>query len=151
MPISTISNSARIITLGSNVLKTSNANEVNAAIQQAIDNFKTPDGVSVRMGGGQEDQQEAATFLGTALLISFGLILIILVAQFNSVGKTFIILTEIFFSIIGVFLGVAIFKMTISIVMTGVGIIALAGVVVRNGTLLVEFTGYVDRAGGKLA
>jgi len=140
----------RIITLGSNVLKTSNVNEVNAAIQQAIDNFKTPDGVSVRMGGGQEDQQEAATFLGTALLISFGLILIILVAQFNSVGKTFIILTEIFFSIIGVFLGVAIFKMTISIVMTGVGIIALAGVVVRNGILLVEFTDMLIEQGGSL-
>ncbi|MGZ3765687.1 MAG: efflux RND transporter permease subunit [Mucilaginibacter sp.] len=140
----------RIITLGSNVLKTSNANEVNASILQAINTFKTPDGVSIRMGGGQEDQQEAATFLGTALLISFGLILIILVAQFNSIGKTFIILTEIFFSIIGVFLGLAIFKMTISIVMTGVGIIALAGVVVRNGILLVEFTDMLIEQGASL-
>jgi multidrug efflux pump subunit AcrB len=92
------------------------------------------------MGGEQEDQQEAASFLGTALMVAFGLILIILMIQFNSIGKTFIILTEIFFSIIGVLLGVSIFKMTISIVMTGVGIIALAGVVVRNGILLVEFS-----------
>lgn len=140
----------RIITLGSNVLKTSNVNEVNAAIQSAINTFRTPDGVSIRMGGGQEDQAEAATFLGTALAISFGLILIILVAQFNSVGKTFIILSEIFFSIIGVFLGVAIFKMTISIVMTGIGIIALAGVVVRNGILLVEFTDMLIEQGASL-
>jgi multidrug efflux pump len=140
----------RVITLGSNVLKTSNANEVNASIQQAINSFKTPEGITIRMGGGQEDQQEAATFLGTALLISFGLILIILVAQFNSIGKTFIILTEIFFSIIGVFLGVAIFKMTISIVMTGIGIIALAGVVVRNGILLVEFTDMLIEQGASL-
>ena len=63
-------------------------------IAQAIKNFKAPDGVSIRMGGGQEDQAEAATFLGTALMISFGLILIILMAQFNSIGKTFIILTR---------------------------------------------------------
>ncbi|HZX59682.1 MAG TPA: efflux RND transporter permease subunit, partial [Mucilaginibacter sp.] len=140
----------RIISLGSNVLKTSNVNDVNASIQQAINSFRTPEGVSIRMGGGQEDQAEAATFLGTALLISFGLILIILVAQFNSVGKTFIILTEIFFSIIGVFLGVAIFKMTISIVMTGIGIIALAGVVVRNGILLVEFTDMLIQQGASL-
>jgi len=140
----------RIITLGSNVLKTSNVNDVNASIQQAINSFRAPDGVSIRMGGGQEDQAEAATFLGTALAISFGLILIILVAQFNSVGKTFIILTEIFFSIIGVFLGVAIFKMTISIVMTGIGIIALAGVVVRNGILLVEFTDMLIQQGASL-
>ncbi len=140
----------RIITLGSNVLKTSNANEVNAAIQRAINTYKAPEGVSIRLGGGQEDQAEAATFLGTALLISFGLILIILVAQFNSIGKTLIILSEIFFSIIGVFLGVAIFKMTISIVMTGVGIIALAGVVVRNGILLVEFTDMLISEGASL-
>jgi len=140
----------RVITLNSNVIKPNNANDVNAAILQAIGNFKAPEDVSIRMGGGQEDQQEAATFLGTALLISFGIILLILVAQFNSVGKTFIILTEIFFSIIGVFLGVAIFKMTISIVMTGIGIVALAGVVVRNGILLVEFTDMLIEQGASL-
>lgn len=142
--------SRRVITLGSNVLKSANANEVNVAIGQAIKNFRVPDGVSIRMGGGQEDQVEAATFLGTALAISFGLILIILMTQFNSIGKTFIILTEIFFSIIGVFLGVAIFKMTISIVMTGIGIVALAGVVVRNGILLVEFTDMLIEQGASL-
>ncbi|MFI5163105.1 MAG: efflux RND transporter permease subunit [Sphingobacteriales bacterium] len=140
----------RVITLNSNVIKPYNANDVNASILQAIANFKAPENVSIHMGGGQEDQQEAATFLGTALLVSFGMILIILVAQFNSVGKTFIILSEIFFSIIGVFLGIAIFKMTISIVMTGVGIIALAGVVVRNGILLVEFTDMLIEQGASL-
>jgi len=142
--------SRRVITLGSNVLKSANANEVNIAIGQAIKNFRVPDGVSIHMGGGQEDQVEAATFLGTALMISFGIILIILMTQFNSIGKTFIILTEIFFSIIGVFLGVAIFKMTISIVMTGIGIVALAGVVVRNGILLVEFTDMLIEQGASL-
>jgi len=132
--------SRRVVTLGSNVLKAYNANDVNVAIKQALKSFRLPDNVSINMGGGQEDQAEAATFLGTALLVSFGLILIILMTLFNSVGKTAIILSEIFFSIIGVFLGVGIFKMTISIVMTGIGIIALAGVVVRNGILLVEFS-----------
>lgn len=132
--------SRRVITLGSNVLKAYNANDVNAAIAQAIKNFHTPDNVSIRMGGGQEDQAEAATFLGTALMVAFGLILIILMALFNSIGKTLIILSEILFSIIGVFLGISIFDMTISVVMTGIGIIALSGVVVRNGILLVEFS-----------
>ena len=82
------------------------------------------------------------------MLFSLGLILLILVTQFNSIGKPFIILTEIFFSIIGVLLGTALFKMDMSIVMTGVGIIALAGIVVRNGILLVEFA-EMERADGK--
>ncbi|MBE9583605.1 efflux RND transporter permease subunit [Mucilaginibacter sp. JRF] len=130
----------RVITLGSNVIKGFNANEVNQQILQSISNYKLPEGVVVRQTGGQEDQIEAATFLMTALGISFMLILVILMMQFNSIGKTFIIISEILFSIIGVFLGISIFGMTVTIVMTGVGIIALAGVVVRNGILLVEFT-----------
>ncbi|MDF2434402.1 MAG: multidrug efflux pump [Mucilaginibacter sp.] len=141
----------RVLSLLSNVIKPAfNPNEVNASIAQAIKNFKAPLGVSIRMGGGQEDQAEAATFLGTALLISFGMILIILMIQFNSIGKTLIILSEIFFSIIGVFLGLSLFHMAISIVMTGIGIIALAGVVVRNGILLVEFTDMLIEQGASL-
>ena len=140
----------RVITLNSNAIKPYTPTEINANIQKVINQFHLPDGVSVKMGGGQEDQTEAATFLGTALIVSFGLILLILMAQFNSVGKTLIILSEIFFSIIGVFLGLSTFGMTISIVMTGVGIIALAGVVVRNGILLVEFTDMLLAQGANL-
>ncbi|MEZ2337990.1 efflux RND transporter permease subunit [Mucilaginibacter sp. RCC_168] len=140
----------RVLTLGSNVIKPFNPNEVNANILQAINNFKKPDNVSIRQGGGQEDQAEAMNFLLGALATSFGLILIILMIQFNSIGKTFIIISEIFLSIIGVFLGVSIFGMTMSIVMTGIGIIALAGVVVRNGILLVEFTDMLIEQGANL-
>jgi multidrug efflux pump len=140
----------RVITLGSNVIKPYNGAEINASIAQALKRFRLPTNMTVRMGGAQDDQIETATFLGRALMISFGLILIILMALFNSVGKTLIILSEIFFSIIGVFLGLSIFHMTFSIVMSGVGIIALAGVVVRNGILLVEFTDMLIEQGVNL-
>lgn len=129
----------RIIILSSNVLGAYNPNEVVGNIQREIDQFNAPSGVSIKMAGEQEEQMETITFLGTALMVSFGLILLILVTQFNSIGKPIIILSEIFFSIIGVLLGITIFKMTMSTVMMGVGIIALAGIVVRNGILLVEF------------
>ncbi|PLW89168.1 efflux RND transporter permease subunit [Mucilaginibacter sp.] len=140
----------RVLTLGSNVIKPYNPNDVNANIKRAIANFKKADDIQIRQGGGQEDQAEAVSFLGGALATSFGLILIILMIQFNSIGKTFIIISEIFFSIIGVLLGTAIFGMTMAIVMTGVGIIALAGVVVRNGILLVEFTDMLIEQGASL-
>jgi multidrug efflux pump subunit AcrB len=130
----------RIIILSSNVLSDYNPNEVVAAIESEIAQFKAPSGVEVKMAGEQEEQQETMLFLGTALMISLGLILIILVTQFNSITKPLIILSEIVLSIIGVLLGVTIFRMEMSIVMSGVGIVALAGIVVRNGILLVEFT-----------
>src|SRR6185503_17831853 len=129
--------SRRVISLVSNVIQPAfNPNEVVASISQAINNFKAPDGVSIRMGGGQEDQAEAATFLGTALLISFGLILIILMMQFNSIGKTLIILTEIFFSIIGVFLGLSLFNMTFCIVMTGILLVEFTDMLIEQGQSL---------------
>jgi multidrug efflux pump len=140
-------NQKRIITLSSNVLNGFNPNEVVGNIQNEIKNFRTEEGITVRMGGEQEEQKETGSFLFGALMVSFGLILLILVTQFNSVGKPIIIFTEIFFSIIGVLLGVSTFKMDMSIVMTGVGIIALAGIVVRNGILLVEFTDLMREQG----
>jgi multidrug efflux pump len=130
----------RIIILSSNVLASANPNEVVAKIQSEIDEFNVPTGVEVKMAGEQEEQLETAAFLGRAMLIALGLILIILVAQFNSITKPMIILSEILFSIIGVILGITIFGMEMSVVMSGIGIVALAGIVVRNGILLVEFT-----------
>lgn len=129
----------RVITLSSSASAGFNENEVVAKVQKVMKNFRPQGNVEIAFTGQQEEQKETGAFLGKALMISLGLILLILVTQFNSIGKPFIILTEIFFSIIGVLLGTAIFKMDMSIVMTGVGIIALAGVVVRNGILLVEF------------
>ncbi|HEX5169945.1 MAG TPA: efflux RND transporter permease subunit [Cyclobacteriaceae bacterium] len=130
----------RVITLSSNVLSDYNANAVVAEIQKNLQSFSTPDGVTIKMTGEQEDQKETSDFLGVAFIAAFALIFMILVTQFNSTSKPIIILAEIVFSIIGVLIGFSLFKMEMSIVMCGVGIMALAGIVVRNGILLVEFT-----------
>lgn len=129
----------RIIILSSNIEGDANPNEVVGKIQAEINEFKKSDGVQIVMAGEQEEQKETGVFLITALMIAFFLMLLILVIQFNSVGKPLIILVEVLFSIIGVLLGISLFKMEMSIVMMGVGILALAGIVVRNGILLVEF------------
>ncbi|OYU97224.1 MAG: copper transporter [Bacteroidetes bacterium B1(2017)] len=133
-------NQKRMVTISSNVLSGFNANEIVAKIQKAVKRYPLPPDVNVTLTGEQEKQKETGAFLGKAMLISFGLIFLILVTQFNSISKPLIIFVEIFFSIIGVLLGLFIFNMSISVVMTGVGVIALAGIVVRNGILLVEFT-----------
>jgi multidrug efflux pump subunit AcrB len=132
-------NNKRVITLASDVKEGFNPNEVVAAVKLAAGAFKSSDDVLISFTGQEEEQKETGDFLGTAMMISIGLILLVLVMQFNSFGKPLIILTEIIFSVFGVLLGVAITGMDMSIVMTGVGVVALAGIVVRNGILLVEF------------
>jgi len=143
-------NQKRVITLYSNILTGFSPNKVVADVQSAAGSYVLPEGVAIDMTGEQEEQQQTMSFLGSALLISLGLIFLILVTQFNSVSKPLIILTEIIFSLIGVLLGYAIFDMEISIIMTGVGIVALAGIVVRNGILLVEFTDLLREQGMEL-
>jgi multidrug efflux pump subunit AcrB len=143
-------NQKRIVTLSSNVLTGFNPNKVVADVQEAIKGYNKPEGVEVRFGGEQDDQKESMGFLGGALLASIGLIMLILVIQFNSISKMLIILSEIIFSIIGVLLGFVFFRMDISIIMTGIGIIALAGIVVRNGILMVEFTDILLKQGMEL-
>lgn len=132
-------NQKRIITLSSNVLSGFEENDVVAAVQREINDFKAPPSMTIRMGGQQEEQAETGAFLGSAMLIAMGLIFLILILQFNSLSRTVIIMSEVLFSITGVMLGYAAFANTFSMVMSGIGIVALVGIVVRNGILLVEF------------
>ncbi|MCD6018266.1 MAG: efflux transporter permease subunit [Bacteroidetes bacterium] len=129
----------RVITLSSDVLEGFNPNNVVAQLEDAAKGYRPTGAVEVKFTGQQEEQAETGAFLGSAMMTSIGIILLVLVIQFNSIGKPIIILSEIVLSVIGVLLGTAIFKMDMSIVMTGIGIVALAGIVVRNGILLVEF------------
>ncbi|MEJ5993280.1 efflux RND transporter permease subunit [Pedobacter sp. Du54] len=130
----------RIIILSSNVLGEFNPNQVVQNVTQEVAQFKAPAGVEIKMAGDQEEQAETMGFLGTAFLTAIGLILIILVTQFNSISKPIIILVEVLFSLIGVLGGCILFNMPFSVMMSMLGIVALVGIVVRNGILLVEFT-----------
>ncbi|MDB5203191.1 MAG: efflux transporter permease subunit [Ferruginibacter sp.] len=145
-------NQKRLITLRSNVLTTQgyNATSVNQVIAGHIASFtKKADGVTIKQTGEGEQQAETGAFLGSALLVALGLILLTLVLQFNSVSKSVIILTEIVFSVIGVLLGFSIFGMEASVLMTGLGIVGLAGIVVKNGILVIEFAEELRHRGMK--
>ncbi|MCB0528053.1 MAG: efflux RND transporter permease subunit [Saprospiraceae bacterium] len=132
----------RMVTLASNITAEyqSKQTQVVNAVKSALASLPAYEGVTVGFAGEDAEMMDAMSFLGNSLIISIFIILLILVTQFNSFGKTLIILTEVVFSIIGVLLGMAIFDMDFSVIMMGVGIVALAGIVVRNGILLVEFT-----------
>jgi len=130
----------RVITLFSNVLFGSNANEIIRQINRQLPGFELKDGYTVKFTGEQDMQAEIGNFMIRALFISTALILIILVAQFNSLSKPLIIILQIVLSLTGVFLGFAIFGLDISVVMTGMGIIAVAGIVVKNAIIIVDYT-----------
>jgi multidrug efflux pump len=143
-------NQKRTITLKSNVLNGFTPTAVNQDLAKSISDFKKkPDDVTITQTGEGAQQAETGAFLFKALIIALAIILVVLVVQFGSIGKSVIIINEILFSVIGVILGFAITKMQVSVIMTGLGIVGLAGIVVKNGILVIEFTDELRARGMK--
>ncbi|MAO66175.1 MAG: copper transporter [Balneola sp.] len=140
----------RVATLSSNVLAGYNANEINTQIREALQGYDVPQGYEISLTGEQEEQAETGQFLSVALLAAIMLIFLVLVAQFNSIGKPLIIMSQVLFSLIGVFIGFSTFGMDISVVLTGMGIIAVAGIVVKNGIILIDYIDILRNEGADL-
>lgn len=109
-------------------------------IQAEMVNFDVPKGISFDFTGQIEEQNKQMNFLMSALVAGLGLIMLILIFQFNSISKPTIIMLAIFLSFIGVFLGLIITGWSFVIMMTMMGIISLAGIVVNNGVVLLDYT-----------
>jgi multidrug efflux pump subunit AcrB len=130
----------RVVTITSNVLTAFNPTQVNDRIREVMDGYELPAGISIDFTGQQEEQAKEMSFLTTALMIAVFMILLIIIAQFNSASVPLIILTSVILSLIGVLLGLVIFQMDFIIIMTMIGIISLAGVVVNNAIVLIDYT-----------
>ena len=97
-----------------------------------------PEGVRMRLRGANEESEEAASFLGFAMIASLLLMFIILLMQFNSIYFTFLTLSTVVLSTVGVLLGMVVTGQTFSVIMSGTGVVALAGIVVNNSIVLID-------------
>ncbi|TVP89567.1 MAG: efflux RND transporter permease subunit [Thioalkalivibrio sp.] len=107
-------------------------------LETALADDPLPEEVRLRLRGQAEEQEEAASFLTGAFLLSVFLMLVILVTQFNSLYQAALVLSAIVFSTSGVLLGLLLRQEPFGIVMSGVGVIALAGIVVNNNIVLID-------------
>lgn len=130
----------RTITLYSNVLGGYNGTQIVNDLKTELQNYELPRDITLAFTGEQEKQADNMSFLLLALFFALGGILLILVAQFNSLSKPVIILSSVVLSLAGVFLGMVIFHMDFVIIMTMMGIISLAGIVVNNAIVLIDYT-----------
>ncbi|WP_288352691.1 efflux RND transporter permease subunit [uncultured Marinobacter sp.] len=135
----------RTITIKSEIEPGRRADELLMELQQQMP--ETPEGVSVRFAGENEDQEQASNFLASAFLVAIALMLLILVTQFNSLYQTMLILSAIVLSTAGVLLGLLLNGQSFGIVMVGMGIIALAGIVVNNNIILIDTYNQMRKSG----
>ena len=126
------------------------ATDVLADVQTRLEALELPLGYALRYAGEKEEQDKAQAFLSRAFVIALFLIVLIMVAQFNTLTVPFIIMTTVILSLIGVLAGLLICHMPFGIIMTGVGVISLAGVVVNNAIVLLDYTRLLQKRGLEL-
>ncbi|HET6428779.1 MAG TPA: efflux RND transporter permease subunit [Phycisphaerae bacterium] len=121
---------------------------VLADVEKRLDKLHLPSGYQIEYAGEKEEQQKAVHFLFLrALPIAVLLIVLILVAQFNTFSAPLVIMTTVLLSFIGVLVGLLATDMPFGVIMTGVGVISLAGVVVNNAIVLLDYTRRLQRRG----
>ncbi len=109
-----------------------------ADVQSRLAPLHLPRGYSIAYTGDTEEMRESGMFLLRAFGIAAGLILVILVIQFNSAVLPLVIFFSVVLSMIGVMWGLLICGMRFGVIMTGVGVISLAGIVVNNSIVLID-------------
>lgn len=109
-------------------------------IERQMQGLEVPQGIEFDFTGQIEEQNKQMQFLMGAFFAGLGLIMLLLVFQFNSISKPTIIMIAIFLSFIGVFGGLMLTGWSFVIMMTMMGIISLAGIVVNNGVVLLDYT-----------
>ncbi|MEL6849578.1 MAG: efflux RND transporter permease subunit, partial [Bacteroidota bacterium] len=144
----------KAVKITTNVLGEYNVADVSVDFEFYVNQFlqqgRSKKGVDITVGGQVEDMAEQGAFLGLAFLAAVGLIILILVTQFNSISNVLIILSQVLLSLIGVLLGHAVLGMEFSVVLSGVGMVVLAGIVVNNGIILLDFIQIMRKQGVSL-
>ncbi len=130
----------RVVTVSANAATGFNAEEIRGKVAERIKPLREqlPAGYTMKFTGESEDQAKSFAFLLTALIVGGGLILMILIAQFNSLNGPIIIMVAVVLSLIGVLLGLLVTRTPFGL-FTFIGIISLAGIVVNNNIVLIDY------------
>ena len=107
--------------------------------KQVLSKLDLPMGVTYQFTGEDENRKESQIFIGRALIIAVLLILVVMVAQFNSIALPLIVISSVLMSIMGVIIGLIVHDRPFGIIMTGVGSVALAGIVVNNAIVMLDY------------
>ena len=118
-------------------------------IQGVIDQTNIPLGISTRLGGSYETQQDTFKDMITLALLIMMLVYIVMASQFESFSKPFIIMMSIPFAITGTILALLITGATLDM-MGALGLILLIGIVVKNGIVLVDYINLMRDRGYEL-
>ena len=132
-------NRDRTITVNAQLKPGVTATEINKEFNPWLVEYakKWSYGYSYELGGEAESSGDANKSIADKLAISGMIIVLLLVAQFNSIRKPLIILTTIPLGLIGVTIGLLISNSIFGF-FTILGIISLSGIIINNAIVLID-------------
>jgi len=123
---------------------------VSEEIRSNLAGMSLPAGVSVELGGQNDEMDSSFRSLRMAILLAVFLVYLVMAAQFESFVFPLIIMFTVPLAMTGAVYGLFLCGMSISVIAV-IGAIMLAGIVVNNGIVLVDRINQLRRAGGELA
>ncbi len=120
------------------VISGESMDKVVAGAREQIAQMDIPQGVTIKLAGSYEDQQESFGDLLTLMVLIIILVFIVMAAQFESLTYPFIIMFALPFSFSGVFMALFMTGTTMNVI-SMIGMIMLVGIVVKNGIVLVDY------------
>lgn len=114
-----------------------NTGAVTAQLQSRINDLKLPDGATAEIGGVSQDQADAFSSLGLAMLAAVAIVFMLLVATFKSLIQPLILLVSIPFAATGA-IGLLVATGTPMGVPAMIGMLMLIGIVVTNAIVLID-------------
>lgn len=129
----------RTVTVASQLRPGATASDVNGAIRPWLEDQQQswPFGYFWEFGGEAEGSEKANASISAKMPIGMLIIVLLLVAQFNSFRRPLIILMTIPLALIGVVFGLLVARSYFGF-MTLLGLISLAGIVINNAIVLLD-------------
>jgi multidrug efflux pump subunit AcrB len=129
----------KTVTIDANLLPGYNALDIAAQLDTWLqqESRSWPVGYKYEQGGELESSGEANASIGAKVPVAFLIIVLLLVAQFDSFRRPAIILLTIPLGFIGVVLGLFLTQKPLGFV-AFLGVIALAGIVINNAIVLID-------------
>ncbi|MFH1277109.1 MAG: efflux RND transporter permease subunit [Candidatus Eisenbacteria bacterium] len=115
-------------------------------IGEAVRRTPPPAGVSVELGGQNEEMEVSFASLRFALALAVFLVYLVMAATFESLVHPFIVLFSIPLALVGVVLGLFVTGTEISVIVL-IGVVMLAGIVVNNSIVLIDKVNRLRRSG----
>jgi HAE1 family hydrophobic/amphiphilic exporter-1 len=115
-------------------------------VQQVMAELPRPMGISVEMGGQEEEMRRSFSSLRFAIGLAIFLVYLVMAATFESFLHPFLVLFTIPLALVGVVGGLMLTGTTISVIVL-IGTVMLVGIVVNNAIVLIDTINRLRRAG----